>query len=128
MSDPKRKPPAPIFGACYSFCKTGDTIAILYGSWPVALRRDYQNTAQWKILGEVDLNGFMHGEALNMFEEREFEISGLDFEYLHSDFDILRVNFSKERKELSLDLLLVDPAVRIPLLLVNQISVPHADT
>jgi hypothetical protein len=65
----------PTFGLCYSFCEPGDTTAVIYGcTVPVALRSSKKNPGQFEVLGDVYVDGYMHGEAIRQFEEREFEL------------------------------------------------------
>jgi hypothetical protein len=65
----------PTIGLCYPYCEPGDVLAILYGcTVPVALRPSNQNPGQFEVLCDVYVDGYMHGEAIGKFEEREFEI------------------------------------------------------
>lgn len=69
MSD-KRK----IFGLCYPFSRSGDTIAILHGCrWPVQLRR-IEGKEEFTVVGEVYVHGYMKGEAMGVYQNREFKI------------------------------------------------------
>lgn len=63
-------------GNCYPFCREGDIITILYGCRkPIALRPDVNAPGQFKVVGQVYLPSYSHGEALGKFEEREFVLS-----------------------------------------------------
>jgi hypothetical protein len=65
----------PTIGLCYPYCEPRDVLAILYGcTAPVALRRSKQNPGQFEVLCDVYVDGYMYGEAIGKFEEREFEI------------------------------------------------------
>jgi hypothetical protein len=65
----------PTIGLCYPYCEPGDVLAILYGcTVPVALRPSKQNPGQFEVLCDVYVDGYMHGEAIGKFDEREFEI------------------------------------------------------
>lgn len=58
-------------------CQQGDTVAILYGcSWPVILRAHEEIPTQFRVLGEVYVDGFMEGEALELrsFKEQRFNL------------------------------------------------------
>jgi hypothetical protein len=62
-------------GICWSFCQNNDILAILHGyPAPVVLRRKGNDHERFEIMGDVYVNGYMNGEALEKFEERNFEI------------------------------------------------------
>ncbi|KAH9214939.1 heterokaryon incompatibility protein-domain-containing protein [Leptodontidium sp. 2 PMI_412] len=71
-----RLPRGPVFGKCYPFCQAGDIIVALYGCPTlVALRADPLDQGCFKVLGEVSVPEFMDGQAVGMFEERDFELT-----------------------------------------------------
>jgi hypothetical protein len=66
----------PIFGACYYFCKEGDTVAIIYGcQCPLAFCPDEEVSERFRVTGEVYLHDYMHGGTPGKLEERDFELS-----------------------------------------------------
>ncbi|KAH7369749.1 heterokaryon incompatibility protein-domain-containing protein [Rhexocercosporidium sp. MPI-PUGE-AT-0058] len=71
-----RLPHGPVFGKCYPFCQEGDVIVALYGcSKLLALRPDAAYEGCFKVLGEVCVPDFINGQAVGMFEERDFELT-----------------------------------------------------
>ncbi|KAL2072428.1 hypothetical protein VTL71DRAFT_11771 [Oculimacula yallundae] len=69
-------PAGPVFGKCYPFYQKGDIIVALYGCpLPIALRADPADQGRFKVLGEVCVPAFMRGQAVGMFEERDFELT-----------------------------------------------------
>jgi hypothetical protein len=74
-STPEEESRVPTIGLCYPYCEPGDVLAILYRcTVPVALRPSKKNPGQFEVLCDVHVDGYMYGEAIGKFEEREFEI------------------------------------------------------
>ena len=72
----KKIPVGPVFGLCYPFCQEGDTIAAFYGCSEIAvLRPDPSEPDKFKVMCQAYVNGFMNGEGVGVFEEREFELT-----------------------------------------------------
>jgi len=64
-----------IMGLCYPFSREGDKIAVIYGCrWPILLSECRETPGTYTVVGEVYVNGFMHGEAMDRFEETEFKL------------------------------------------------------
>ncbi|KAK0113803.1 hypothetical protein ONS95_014052 [Cadophora gregata] len=69
-------PSGPVFGQCYPFCREGDVLAAFYGCSRLAvLRHDPLDKGKFKVMCEAYVHGFMNGEGVGMFEEREFELT-----------------------------------------------------
>lgn len=69
-------PSGPVFGLCYPFCQEGDTIAAFYGCSEMAvLRPDADDPGRFKVMCEAYVHGFMNGEGVRVFEERDLELT-----------------------------------------------------
>lgn len=72
----ERLPRGPVFGKCYPFCREGDVVVALHGrSTLLALRADLVDEGRFKVLGEVCVPKYMEGQAVGLFEERDFELT-----------------------------------------------------
>ena len=61
---------------CYPHFREGDIVVIIYGAkLPITLREDEQVPGQYKVMGEAYVHGYMYGEAMGKFEERDFTLS-----------------------------------------------------
>jgi hypothetical protein len=65
-----------ILGRCHSVCRSGDTLAIIYGcQYPLLLYRDQDNATRYKIRDVPYVRGYIHGETVGKSEVVDLEIS-----------------------------------------------------